>query len=230
MTPERLDIIFLLIIIVPAIAGIVRGFVKTALGFLPLPISIVGAYFIAPPICTYARGTRFYDGLYDKISSSIKFDGLLNTYGAASSADYINNMRIPEFIKTALINNDNNIVKGILGTSDVQGYISGFLANICMNIIVVIAVFALIMLICYGILSLLELLSELPVLSFISRFSGMIVGAIQGLCIIWVLGIVFTYFVLNPDSQLMSLISQTKIASFLFENNLLLFLIVNVFT
>ncbi|MBR2593021.1 MAG: CvpA family protein [Firmicutes bacterium] len=230
MTPEKLDIIFLLIIVVPAVVGLIRGFVKTALGFLPIPIAIIGTYFIAPPVCSWARGTRFYEILYEKISTSFKFEGVLNVYGAANATEYVNNMRIPQFLKTALLNNDNSVVKGILGTTDVHSYISGFLANICMNVIVVIIIFVVILIICYIILALLDMLSNLPVLSFFSRFFGMIVGAIQGLAIIWILGIILTYFTVNPNSGLMTLISQTQLASFLFENNLLLFLIINVFT
>lgn len=228
MTPEKLDIIFLLIIIIPAIMGLVRGFVKTALGFLPIPISIAGTYFIAPNICSYARGTKFYNILAEKISGAFNFEEFT---GIANSAEYAERMQLPDFIKNAIMSNDNSIVQNILGTTDVNGYVSNFLANICMNVIVVIAVFLIILVICHIILSLLDMISNLPVLNFFSRVFGFIVGGIQGLAIVWIIAIILTYFVCSPENTaLMELINQTYIASFLFENNVLLFLVMNVFT
>ena len=230
MTPEKLDIIVVLIIIIPAIIGLARGFVKTALGFLPIPISIIGTYFIAPSICSYARGTKFYTVLAEKIAGAFNFENIQMNV-AATSSEYLESMRLPDFIKTAILNNDNSIVKSILGTTDVSGYISNFLANICMNVIVVVTIFLIILIICHIILYLLDLISNLPVLSFFSRLFGFIVGAVQGLAIVWIISIILTYFVCSPDNTaILELINQSYIASFLFENNILLFLVMNVFT
>ena len=224
-----IDFVVILIILIPALVAFNRGFVKTAMGFLPVPVAIFCSYKFTPAISEFVRGTSFYENLRTKIMSSLALEEIISKN--ANQTDIINSIRLPEFLKTSLLENNNSVVHEILDVSGIKEYISGFLANICINVLVVILIFIAVLLIGKIVLSLLDLFAKLPVISFFNRTAGLLVGILQGLVIVWLLGLIVTYFFYRPEyADFFNQLYQTKVASYLYENNMLLFLVLKIFT
>ena len=49
-------------------------------------------------------------------------------------------MNIPEFLKSALLENNNSVVHSLFETEKLQDYIASYFANICLNVISVVLV------------------------------------------------------------------------------------------
>ena len=143
----------------------------------------------------------------------------------------IESMPLPEFLKTTLLENNNPVIYQLLDVEGVKEYIAGFLANICINILSVVLAFVLIYLAVRIVLNALHLFSKLPVLSFFNHFMGFLVGAVRGLFVVWMGGMVLTFLQCNGKAaSVFEALGTTMIADFLYENNVLLHLILTIFT
>ena len=138
---------------------------------------------------------------------------------------------MPEFLQKALLENNNPVIYQLLDVEGLQEYIAGFLANTCINVLSVVLAFVLIYAAMALVLHALNLFSQLPVLNFVNHLSGFVVGAVKGLLFIWVGCIGLTFFQCNAGLQeVFAAMEDTIAAGFLYENNILLYLILTIFT
>lgn len=220
------DIAVIVIILGLGIIGYVRGFVRTCLGFLPSVAAIFGAYVTYPHLSKFLRGTFVYEKIMKAVQSRLSFQGAVS--GVAQS-DIFNSLNAPSFIKEALINNNNSVVYDILDVSGVEEYISGFIANVSVNILSVVIAFIGIFIVAKLIIRTLDFAADLPVLSFFNKSCGLALGLVKGVVFVWLIGIVLTFFYYNESfSDVVAMLNASKIALFMYENNYLLFMILKI--
>lgn len=225
-----LDVIVLAILLFFAMRAYKQGFIEAGLHFLPMLAAMGAAYFFAPVCGRLFRQTPLFASLQSSISKGLQLDSVFGEAALETQTRIIEQMQLPDFIKDALLENNNPVVYDILHVDRIQDYISGFLANISVNILSVVLLTAITFFVVKLFLKALNLVFRLPVLSFFNRLCGLIIGTLQGVSIVWLICIVLTFFYYNPKmSAFFQALNQTKIASVFYENNLLLLLILKIF-
>lgn len=226
-----LDICVLGIIIFFSVMAYRKGFIKACFGFLPMLIALLATKMLQPELSKMIRATPLYESLKTTISNSLNLENIIAEKTLETQTDIISQMNLPEFMKSALIENNNPVVYNILDVGSIQDYISGFIANTCINIITMVVIFAAIYIICRLLLATLNIFARLPILSFFNKISGLAVGFLQGVVVVWLCCIVLTFFNYKPAFQsIFVLLNDSVVALKFYENNFLLFMILRIFT
>ncbi len=208
-----------------------RGFIMTVFGFLPMVVGLIATKFFTPMVSRLLRQTPFFATLADTIAQKLHLEQTLENVAMQAQMDMIQNMKLPHFLKETLLEHNNPVVYELLDTQSTQGYISGFLANICINIVSMLLVFIVVFLAAKFLLKALHLMSELPILHTFNRICGFLVGVIKGLCVVWLWCFVLTLLQCNAGfAGIFETLQMTKIALPLYENNFLIYFILTIFT
>ena len=147
-----------------------------------------------------------------------------------SQTNIINEMQIPDFLKGALLENNNSVVHALFETEQLQDYIASYIANICLNVISVVVVAVALYVIMKLFLKALNIVAEIPLISTVNRLCGFMIGGAKGVFIIWFLGIILTFFYYHEIfQQVFILLEKSHLAAFLYHNNLLLFMVLKIF-
>lgn len=226
-----LDAIVLIVILGCAIAAWRKGFIRAAFGFLPMLAALIGTRFVSPHVGKFLRGTFLFDSMSESIRDSIGLDTVIEEGAMRTQTEIIEGMPLPDFLKDALLENNNPVIYQLLDVDSLKEYIAGFLANVCLNILSVVLAFVLIYIAVTIVLDALHLFSKLPVLSFFNHFMGFLVGGAKGLFFVWIGCMVLTFFQCRAGSEaLFEAMEATFVANFLYENNALQQLILTIFT
>ena len=226
-----LDVIVLAVILGCAVAAWRKGFIRAALGFLPMLAALIGTKFVSPPVGRFLRETPLFEKMMGSIQESMGLDAAIQEGTMEAQTQIIEGMPLPNFLKDALLENNNPVIYQLLDVDSLKEYIAGFLANVCMNVLSVVLAFVLIYIGVTVVLNALHLFSKLPVLNFFNRFSGFLVGGAKGLFFVWMGCMVLTFFQCSAKFEgLFAALEQTFAANFLYENNILLYLILTIFT
>ena len=225
-----LDGIVVLMIAVPALIGYYKGFVYACLGFLPIIVSFFGSKILSPIFSKFLRKTELFYFFKKNVYEGLHLGKLLEEKAGQSQTSIINDMNIPEFLKSALLENNNSVVYSLFETEKLQDYIASYFANICLNIISVVLVAVALYIVMKLFLSALNIVSKLPVISTVNRLCGFAVGGAKGIFLVWFIGIILTFFYYNEALQsFFVLLEKSYITAFLYHNNLLLFMVLKIF-
>ena len=226
-----LDAIVLAVILGCAVAAWRKGFIRAALGFLPMLTALIGTRFVSPSVGRFLRGTPLFEKLSGAIQSSMGLDAAIQEGAMETQTAFIEGMPLPDFLKEALLENNNPVIYQLLDVDSLKEYIAGFLANVCLNVLSVVLAFVLIYIGVTVVLNALHLFSKLPVLNFFNRFSGFLVGGAKGLFFVWIGCMVLTFFQCSAKWEgVFAAMEHTFAAQYLYENNILLYLILTIFT
>lgn len=229
--PYVLDILVAATVTGCAAIAFRKGFVRAALGFLPMLAALIGTRLLSPFVSRFLRGTPMFGSLAESIGSSMKLDEIIGESAMRTQTEIIEGMQLPGFLRDALLENNNPVIYRLLDVEELQDYIAGFLANICINAVSVILAFLLIFIGTKLLLNALNLVSRLPVLNFFNRFCGLLVGAAKGLSIVWLVCTVLTFFQCSAKfAGLFAALDASHAAKLAYENNILLYLILTIFT
>ena len=226
-----LDIIVLAVILGSGMLAWKAGFIRAALGFLPMLTATVGTKLLTPYTGKFLRETSLFQSMTDSIRESMGLDAAIQEGAMAAQTQLIESMKLPEFLKEALLENNNPVIYQLLDVNSLKEYIAGYLANICINILSVVLAFVLLYIAVKLVLNALHLVSQLPVLNFMNHAAGLLVGSAKGLLMVWFACIILTFFQCNAKfSGLFAALESSMLAEFLYENNILLQMILTIFT
>jgi uncharacterized membrane protein required for colicin V production len=186
----KLNLIDLGVLIVIALFmfyGIRKGLVLTVFRFASFFASIALARFLYPIVSRFLRGTPLYGGLKDLVENTMGLGNLFQgqTDRILAEAD-LNALPIPDILKSLLVSNNTPDIYNLLRVETIEDYISGFFANIIVNVIAIALVFAISWVILSFIGRMLDLISRLPVLNSLNRAGGFAVGLLMGVAVAWV--------------------------------------------
>ena len=171
-----------------------------------------------------------FDFFKKNVYEGLHLGKLLEEKAGQSQTSIINDMNIPEFLKSALLENNNSVVYSLFETEKLQDYIASYFANICLNIISVVLVAVALYIVMKLFLSALNIVSKLPVISTVNRLCGFAIGGAKGIFLVWFIGIILTFFYYNEALQsFFVLLEKSYITAFLYHNNLLLFMVLKIF-
>ncbi len=225
-----LDLIVIAMIALPAQKGYRKGFIYAGLGFLPVAAAFFGARLFSPACSKWLRTTGLFSFFQQKVYHGLHLENFLSHTTEQSQTEVIEQLAIPDFLKSSLLENNNSVVHSLFETEQIQDYIAGYFANICINAISVVLVAVVIYIGVRLLLGALNIVASLPVISTVNRVCGLLTGGAKGICIVWFLGILLTFFYSNEGfREFFLILEQSHIASFLYQHNLLLLFVLKIF-
>ena len=243
---NTLTIIVLAIFLICIAIGFWRGLIKSVVKIIFAGVSLLLAYILSPMVSgLLVENTQIDDYFRDRIYSTIEEvieervkDELGNSVVGAEPAvvdelvqialnteltknqqiDMLYDIKVPEFVRDALVENNFDEMRQNLGAKSFYDYIAIYIARMIVNAIAFAVTFVVVALV-FGIVYLvLTVVVELPVISGINRFGGLIFGIMQSLVIVW---LIFALAGLFAQTELGNIINvQIKESPFLtFINN-----------
>lgn len=171
--------------------------------------------------------SSLFDGLQ---AGEIKIsDDILNTeISRDTQISAIQSAEIPEVFKNLLLTNNNGEIYKKLGAENFAQYVAKYLAKLVINIVAFLLLFIVITIIIRAIIYALDVVTSLPVLGFVNRVAGALVGGACALVIIWFAFVVITLlFPTEIGGEMMGLINGDETLKFVYDNNPILKLATN---
>lgn len=229
---ENLNYILIAVLIVIAI-GIIQGYRK---GFLRLAVSAAGLILvvlivtkISPYVSNFMiTNTSIYDSVRQKIITIYEEKALDedNNKSQEEQSQVIKSYEFPDVISDALISNNNQDIYTSLAVTLFKEYIAGYLARIMIKAGCFCGLFILLWIVQICIFSAIKVLEKIPVLKFLNRLLGMGLGVMTSLLFVWVFFVASLLLFGNSlGNYVLIQINRSEILTYLFNNNLLLRLI-----
>ena len=146
--------------------------------------------------------------------------GLLGAIPKDQQIKAIEASEVPDFLKSALLENNNSESYSKLGVSDFPGYIATFISDVIINILAFLITFILVTVIVRALIVAVDIVSDLPVLGFATRITGALAGAVTALVIVWIVFLILTPIYTTPiGTMCFKMIDANAFLSFLYSNN-----------
>lgn len=216
--------------------GHYRGFIRLAVSMVALVAALAIVHVSMPKVTEYLKeNTSIQQTLSDSMKEAAGIGKTQEPYeeeqGDLPSVQrmIIENLNLPENVKSALIENNNHEVYELLGVNAFADYVGNYLADMILNSVGFVLLFAAVYILIKLVVRWLDLIARLPILSGMNKIAGALLGGIQGLVFLWILCLVLT--ACSGTAWGMSLIHQveaSKWLSFLYRNNFLNALVIGV--
>lgn len=213
--------------------GHYRGFLKLAVSMTALIISLAVVQAAMPHVSGMLKENT---GIHRAIGQ-----GLLHMAGAdeedeASQSELpsvqreaIENLKLPEQMKTALLDNNNNEIYSLLGVDKFFDYLGSYLGNMVINLVGSVILFAAVFLLIRFLVIWLDLLANLPILSGINQIAGAVLGGLEGLVVLWIAGLIVSACSGMDWAQVvLAQVESSPWLSFLYENNIFNWLFISI--
>lgn len=213
--------------------GHYRGFLKLAVSMTALVISLAVVQAAMPHISGMLKENT---GIHRAIGQ-----GLLHMAGAdeaddasqselpAAQRETIESLKLPEQMKKALLDNNNNEIYSLLGVDQFFDYLGSYLANMVISLVGSVVLFAAVFLLIRFLVIWLDLLTNLPILSGINQIAGAILGGLEGLVVLWIAGLIVSACSgMDWTQAVLIQIESSAWLSFLYENNIFNWLFISI--
>lgn len=195
-----MDFIVIAIITIFAIFGFKRGFLRSIIGMLSLIASIALAWMLYPIVTDLFTSLGFRNIVFEKIQ-----DVMSSYIGNAESIS-----ALPEFMRAAASE----------GTTEIIASTASALAETVVNIISFISVLIIARIVIWIAQKLLIAVSKIPLIGFVNKLAGLILGAAQGLLITFVLfSLIYAIVPISDNSSLYNSIENSVIAGKIYDAN-----------
>lgn len=139
-------------------------------------------------------------------------------------------VNVPNSVIEGILQNTSGVADDFLEESGIYDQIAAGLANFVVEGISFVIALVLAWILVHMISQILGIVSHIPILKGVNRFLGLFAGAVHGMLIVW---IAFYMIALCSTGEvgkaLISYIYENQFLTFLYENNLVLTLILNFF-
>lgn len=224
MNDNYLLIAVLILFFVMTVRGYHRGFLRIAITFIGMIIILMAAKHATPYVNDYLLNhTDTYNKIQEKITetfeeSNSRYDNTVKENQQLTIESY----DVPDILKEVLIENNTEEVYKTLLANIFEEYISAFLAKKAVNAISFIFLFVIFILAFKIVLGIADIIAKIPIIKGINKTAGAAVGIIEAVIITWI----FFFFVMifvgdNFGVSLLSMISESKFLSYLFNSNIL---------
>ncbi len=221
-----MDLIVICLFAFAIARGYKKGFVKAAYHLISFALAIVLTYLFYPYMVRLLKLTH----VSDTISGAFSHLLTIPTEAADNAASAISSLKIPQLLKTFLIENNNYEVYRLLGVETLTDYINAYLTNMVINAMGILITFVIVLLIIKIAAVLLEIVDHLPVIRTLNKLLGVVMGAATGLVYIWVFCLLLTFagaFAKLP--MIYPGIAQSLLTGFFYNHNILLESLLKIF-
>ena len=211
------------------------GFVKSVFSLVSTIAVIIITILVSPIVTNMLKDSETISGaIQSKLEEIIDLSGIAESLSSDEEKDpasFIDGLNLPDSIKETIkdslaetMEEKEEEAAAFVGEKldSLEVYICELLTNIILNALGFFITFLVaavgLAILCF----VLDLLSKLPVLHQINTLAGVVMGAVEGLVILWIVFIVITMLGSTAFGQnCMTMISDSKILSFLYDSNVL---------
>lgn len=212
-----------------------RGFIRLVVSMLAVVLSLTIVRVSLPAVTGFLKeNTSLQQTISENMKKSVGLEQEENSAGETSGVPsvqrtIIENLELPQNIKTSLIENNNSEMYQMLGVQAFTDYIGSYLADVILNSVGFVLLFAAVYLAARLIMRWLDIIARLPILSGINKLAGALLGGMEGLVFLWLACLVITAF--SGTGWGLTLIQQiegSKWLSFLYSHNFLNLMVLGV--
>lgn len=230
--------IFLILMFV---VGYSRGFIRIAFSILAMIISVFLVNLLEPVVVNAIEKTDVYQSIYKSVENSV--NGTIVEKMTGKEKEAYSNQQINEFLNTKLDQQQmqklyNSIqlpnmvkqqIEKVQNTQAKSGTVSllssqlaAAITNMVLHVVVFIVLFVIINAILRLIISLLDIVSRLPIINMINRAGGGVLGLAEGVLILWVAFLIVDLVASSgQNAALLQTIKNNQILNWIYEKNLL---------
>lgn len=215
-----LSVVILAVIVLCIFQGLRRGMVRSAFSLISVILTLFFGSLLNPYMSRFlTENTPIYDTVQEKCEGSITA-ALENK---EEQDQFISGLPLPESMKQILAENNNEQSYQTLLAETFSEYLSHSIAKMAIGSISLIFTFLLVSMFMNLLVGMLDGIFSLPVLSLLNRAGGAVLGAVQGIFVVWICFLIITLFWDAAWAQeATALIKENEITYFLYENNILL--------
>ena len=236
LSEHWLEIITAVYLVGMIIRGHQIGFIRLAVSAAALLFTIVTVKYTQPYVIDWLKyDTGIYETMKENLVESIGIDEILNEMGLQTSiqkADewqIIEELPIPEQMKSLLIENNNMEVYKMMGVEFFRDYVGGYLADLILKAAVFLVLFLVVYIGLQILMVWLDLIARLPILSGINKLAGGILGGIQAMIFIWIACLILTMFSGTELGGIaLSQVYRSPWLSWIYDHNLLSYLVLGL--
>ncbi len=221
-----LEIAAIALIIIMAIVGYVRGFVKMIVGLCAMIIALLASAFLAPQLSDYIiNQTEIRDDISAKINAYLKEElgERMEETAVGAQQEAIDELPLPDNIKQAILENNTADTYVQMGVDTFSEYVSSYAAELVIEALSYIIVFLVLYIVLRALFSLLNIVAHLPFLNGVNKMAGGVLGIIHALVYIWIFfGIATATLSSSFGQDVLSLTAQSSFLTFLYKYNPLL--------
>ena len=224
------DVVLIAIITASVIVCKKRGFLKSSYTVLSLIISAVLIVTLQQPFTDYLTGSALGQTVREKVEEQVmgvseeEIAEIEDTEDAETAVKVGEMMGLPVFMMDFL---DEKLEKQALAVetmnNDALAVLTDTVTEVILKIASIILLFLLVRLGVFLLLRLLDLIFKFPLLSGVNSFLGILIGALNGLLIVYIICALLT--LLAPTEALSSIgdiVDSTIIVKYFYHNNLLI--------
>jgi uncharacterized membrane protein required for colicin V production len=197
-----------------ALIGRKVGLIKIIFSLLSFAIALALTTWISPTVNGILNNNEtFYEKTFQQVEKMLS----LEENESVDQDDIIEGLPLPKSMKESLMKNKAK------QEANIKSYITCHVTGIVINAFAYILTFVIVFIALWVVSIALNIISKLPILNQINRTAGLLLGAVQGLVVVWLLFIILTVI---SGSQLgetaFQQINSSGILSFLYNKNFLL--------
>ena len=164
-----MDIAVLAVLAAFAVINAQKGLAGAVLrSICRLLFGILLSWNMTSHVIKYVRESFIFPLIMKKISAGLDFGNIIPEMTLSAQNSIIEAMKVPEFIKNALIINNNSVVYNLFNAQTIKDYIAGFFANILISGAVIIILYFVGLIIGKLIIKALDILNDVPVIGFLA--------------------------------------------------------------
>ena len=186
--------------------GHYRGFLRQCVSLGALLLTVIVVKFAAPQVTSFIQDNpTVRQNAADVILEAAGWEAPAAEEIQLPSAQRtaIERMDLPQTLKDILLENNNNEIYQMLGVQEFTEYVSAYLADILINVLVTDFLFIVSFILIHFLIKWLDLVARLPIISGLNHIAGAVVGLLEGLLILWTAGFVLSLCSATPTGQML---------------------------
>ena len=220
---NTLSLAALAVLVYDAYRGWRRGLIMTVFSMFATVIAIALSAQLSPQLSQNWQNTSYFDSVSQRVEASLFKEQ--ETDESTDQQTVIEHLPLPEIVQQALSDGGAG-QQEILGISAFKSYIANYVTVLIFNALSFILVFFVVSIIMKLIIRCLNLLSHLPVIHTMNKMGGMLVGALKGLVILWIIGIVITILSgTELGGYLYAQINESLFLQYIYDHNYIMMFI-----
>ncbi|MBR2500487.1 MAG: CvpA family protein [Clostridia bacterium] len=207
------DLIVVAIILVSVIISAKRGFARSVIGVFSIVISLLIASFAYPIASNYIESSELKTVIAQKVEESLGVEDEIIMEKTEEEKDFL-------FFPKAMQKSIENKTKEIEQTA--KKTTAQTVTTLIINLISIISVFLIVRILMFILTHLLNLLTKIPIIKGFNKLLGGALGLLTGAFIVYLLFAILTFSsALNQNEVIIKEIKDSRIASQMYDNNLL---------
>lgn len=199
------------------------GFIRKAVSVFSIVVTLVLVSWITPMITGFlTEYTPIQKTLQEKCTQMFYNEN----YDEGEKADQvlaIEEMPLPDNVKEMLLENNNYEAYDLLQVSGFYEYVGAYVARMIINALAYLIAFVAVWTVVRLILTALNIIAMLPLLHGINKLAGGVLGAAEGVVLVWVLFLLATVFCDGSfGQQFFGMICESRLLMFLYTNNMIM--------